>query len=484
MQIRGIRAKLWAGFGILILLMATIGFVGWQNTVELANETESLYANQLQATVYLANSESALWKLRYGFPQFIVQPEKRAEILKEEPELYKIIDNNLQNYAAGKLTPQEQVAFEEVQNIYQKYVAARPRWFELQQAGKIEEAAKYRAATTTPFGAQTVQALNSLINLQREVGEQAHNGINGKVRALKILIFLTLTLAVLLASIMLIWVNKYILNPVVQSVNKIVRSSQEISTTIDSQERTISQQAAAVNQTTTTMNQLGVSSQHSAEQAQASAVAAHQALSLADRGTQSVEYTMKGIAVIKDKVGEIAAQITDLSEQTVRIDGISNLVSDLANQTNMLAINAAVEAVRAGENGKGFAIVAAEIRKLADESKIAAREIKTLVTGIQSAIGNTVMLADEGTKTAEDGIRLARGTTKVFTGLKDAIDRVFLNNQQISLNVSQQAFAIQQVLEAMRSINLGSQETTAGIATVKDSLSILDRTIKKLKELS
>jgi methyl-accepting chemotaxis protein len=94
------------------------------------------------------------------------------------------------------------------------------------------------------------------------------------------------------------------------------------------------------------------------------------------------------------------------------------------------------------------------------------------------------MLADEGTKTAEDGIRLARGTTKVFTGVKDAIDRVFLNNQQISLNVSQQAFAIQQVLEAMRSINLGSQETTAGIATVKDSLIILDRTVKKLKELS
>ncbi len=484
MQLQGIRAKLWAGFGILIVLMATVGFVGLQNTVELADETESLYANQLQGTVALANSESALWKLRYGFPQFIVQPEKRSEILKEEPELYKIIDENLRNYAAGQLTPEEQAAFEKVQNIYQKYVAARPRWFELQQAGKIKEAAEYRAATTTPFGAQTVQAFTSLINLQREVGKQKHDRINAKVIALKNTIFLTLTAAILLASTMLILLNRYILNPVVQSVNKIVSSSQEISTTIDFQERTISQQAAAVNQTTTTMNQLGVSSQHSAEQAEASAVAAHQALSLADGGTQSVEHTVKGIVVLKDKVGEIAAQITDLSEQTVQIEGISNLVADLANQTNMLAINAAVEAVRAGEHGKGFAIVATEIRKLADESKIAARDIKILVTGIQSALENTVMLADEGTKTAEDGIRLARGTTQVFTGVKDAIDRVFLNNQQISLNVSQQAFAIQQVLEAMRSINLGSQETNAGIVRVKDSIIILDRTVKQLKKLS
>jgi methyl-accepting chemotaxis protein len=484
MQLQGIRAKLWAGFVILILLMAAIGFVGWQNTVELANETESLYANQLQATIALANSESALWKLRYGFPQFIVQPEKRSEILKEEPELYTIIDNNLRKYAAGKLTPQEQAAFDEVQNIYQKYVAARPRWFELQQAGKIQEAREYRAATTTPFGAQTVQKFNSLINLQREVGKQKHDQINVKVKNLKTLIFFTFSLAVLLALAAPILFNKYILNPVVQSVNKIIYSSQEISTAIDAQERTISQQAVAVNQTTTTMNQLGISSQHSAEQAEASAVAAHQALSLADGGTQSVEYTMKGIATLKDRVGEIVAQIMDLNEQTLQIGGISNLVADLANQTNMLALNAAVEAVRAGEHGRGFAVVAAEIRKLADESKIAAQKIKTLVTDIQSAIGNTVMLADEGTKTAEDGIRLARGTTQVFTGVKDAIDRVFLNNQQISLNVSQQAFALQQVLEAMRIINLGSQETTAGIATVKDSLSILDRTVKKLKELS
>jgi methyl-accepting chemotaxis protein len=484
MKIRGIRAKLWAGFGILILLMGWVGFIGWQNTMELAQEAESLYTNQLQGTVALANSESALWKLRYGFPQFIVQPEKRSEILAQEPELYKVIDDNLRNYATGKLTPEEQAAFEKVQNIYQRYIAARPRWFELQQTGKIKEAAEYRAATTTPFGAQTVEAFTSLINLQREVGKKKHDDIEAKVRSLTTLLALTFILALLLALAMTIFVNQKIIKPVIQSVNKIVYSSQEISTTIEWQEHTVSQQATAVNQTTTTMNELGVSSQHSAEQAEASAVAAHQALALADGGTQSVEYTLKGIATLKEKVEKIAGQITNLSEQTVQIGSISNLVAELANQTNMLALNAAVEAVRAGEHGKGFAVVATEIRKLADESKIAAQKIKTLVKKIQSAIGNTVMVTDEGTKTAESGIRLAQGTTKVFTGVKDAIGKVFLNNQQISLNVNQQAFAIQQVLEAMKSINLGSHETTTGIARAKDSIILLNQTVKELQKLS
>jgi methyl-accepting chemotaxis protein len=163
MNLRGIRAKLWAGFGILILLIGWVGFVGWQNTVELAKEAEGLYANQLQGTVALANSESALWKLRYGFAQFIVLPEKRSEIIAQEQQLYKVLDDNLRNYATGQLTPEEQAAFLKVQNIYQKYIAARPRWFELQQAGKIKEAAEYRAATTTPFGAQTVEEFSSLM---------------------------------------------------------------------------------------------------------------------------------------------------------------------------------------------------------------------------------------------------------------------------------------------------------------------------------
>lgn len=268
-----------------------------------------------------------------------------------------------------------------------------------------------------------------------------------------------------------------------KSVNKIVCFSREISTTIDLQEGTISQQAAAVNQTTTTMLELGISSRHSAQQAEASALAAHQALDLADGGTQSVEHTLKGIATLKEKVGEIAKTIIHLSDQIVQIGGISNLVADLANQTNMLAINAATEAVRAGENGKGFAVVAAEIRKLASESKIASHKIKILVAEIQSAIANTVIVTDAGTKTAESGIRLAQNTIAVFTGVKDAIDQVFLNNQQISAGVNQQAFAIQQVLEAMKSINLGSGETTAGIARVKDSIILLDRTVQELQKL-
>jgi hypothetical protein len=263
--------------------------------------------------------------------------------------------------------------------------------------------------------------------------------------------------------------------------NAIASSSTEIAATVEQQERTISQQAVSVNQTTTTMDELGASSRQAAEQAEASASGARQALVLAEDGTRTVHQTMEGMATLKDKVGAIAEQIMRLSEQTTQIGGISGLVGDLANQTNMLALNAAVEAARAGEHGKGFGVVAAEIRKLADQSKKSSDKINALVGDIQAAINSTVMATDEGTKTVDTSINLAEGTVATFSGVADAVNSVFVNSQQISMSAKQQAIAVQQVVASMNALNLGAKETASGIAEVRGSTQQLHEAAQQLQ---
>ncbi|HBE20323.1 MAG TPA: methyl-accepting chemotaxis protein [Cyanobacteria bacterium UBA11149] len=277
--------------------------------------------------------------------------------------------------------------------------------------------------------------------------------------------------------------GKQLVNLIKQLVNGISSASQQIFSTLEEQERIASQQAASVNETTTTMDELEASSRQSAQQAKAAVTAAQEALVLAQGGTEAVGETLEGMFTLEKKVGAIAEQIVLLSEQASQIGTISQFVSDVANKTNMLALNSSVEAVRAGEHGKGFSVVANEIRKLADQSQRSAEKINNLVTEIQGSINSTVMVTEEGTKTVTAGVETAKKTDAAFSGVTEAVNKVVINNQQISLNLKQQVDAIQQVVQAMDSINQGAKETAVGINQTKVGTEQLNETAQQLNQM-
>ncbi|MGD1950894.1 MAG: methyl-accepting chemotaxis protein [Leptolyngbyaceae cyanobacterium] len=265
------------------------------------------------------------------------------------------------------------------------------------------------------------------------------------------------------------------------SVMTVADSSSEIAATVEAQERLVADQTESVTITTSTIEQLGVSSLQAAQTANSSATGAQQALDLSETGSQAVENTVQGIEELRDKVGAIADQIMQLSEQTDQISTISSLVADVADQTNMLALNAAVEAARAGEQGKGFAVVAGEIRKLADQSRDSAGKINILVNAIQSSINSTVMVTDEGNKTAKVGIEVAKSTASVFKQIATAIDEVYANSQQIAQTAKQQAVGVQQAVSAMNAINLGAKETVTAVGQVQSSTEELKTIAQELQ---
>lgn len=267
------------------------------------------------------------------------------------------------------------------------------------------------------------------------------------------------------------------------STTAVASTSTQIASAVEQQERYLAEQAASVNETTTTIEELGASSRQAAEQADASAAGAQQAIAISGDGSRIVSRTMVGISELREKVEAIADKIMQLSEQTAQISSISDMVADIASQTNMLSLNAAVEAARAGEQGKGFAVVAGEVRKLAEQSKKSADKIKVLVSEVQASINSTVMVTDEGTKTAAESIRLAEDTATAFNGIASSVNDVFLNSQQIALSAKQQAVAVQQAVSAMNAINLGAKETAAGVSQVKAATQDLAGTAKELQAI-
>lgn len=295
-----------------------------------------------------------------------------------------------------------------------------------------------------------------------------------------------LTLAIVLGGLaaLVVWcIAASVSKTITRTANLITTSSLEIIGAMEQQEKTANEQASSVNETTTTMDELGVSSQKSAQQAKDATTAAQTALDLAENGDRAVADTVAAMDELKIKVGAISQQILRLREQNERIGNISQLVSNISNQTNMLALNASVEAVRAGEYGKGFAIVANEIRKLADESQQSAKQINELVKTIQGAIHSTTVVTDEGTKMVETGIQIAQKTTEAFSGVREAVNQVVLNNQQIALNIEEQALATQQIAQAMNILNEGAQTTAKGITQTRQETQQLQKASKNLKAI-
>ena len=153
---------------------------------------------------------------------------------------------------------------------------------------------------------------------------------------------------------------------------------------------------------------------------------------------------------IRHKIQTIAELILELSDFIQSISSTIGLVEDIAEQTNLLALNAAVEAARAGEHGKGFAIVAGEIRKLADESKQATTKITSLITNIQQTANSTVLATEEGTKEVESGIELAHN---------------------IGTNIEQLILLTNEISQGINDITNSSKKISTDTNTAQNSLS-------------
>ncbi len=309
------------------------------------------------------------------------------------------------------------------------------------------------------------------------------NSVFATVNSLKIVTILIILVSLAVVLSLGIFRTRQVVHLIKQLVNVISASIQQTFSGLDQQARIAGQQAASVHETTTTMDELEASCRQSAQQAKSATTAAQQALTTAEDGSQAVKETLESMFILEKKVVAIAEQIVHLSAQASQIASISQIVSDLANQTNMLALNSSVEAVRAGEYGKGFAVVANEIRRLSDQSQKSADKINILVSNIQKAINSTVMVTEEGTKIVKTGVENVQKSDQAFVGVAEAINYMVVNNQQISLNLKQQLDAIQQVVQAMDNINRGAKETATDINQTKLGTEQLSAVALTLKEI-
>lgn len=267
------------------------------------------------------------------------------------------------------------------------------------------------------------------------------------------------------------------------AASDLAAATAEISATVSEQAATSSEQAAAVAETTATIEEVRQTAAQAAERTQQVAEMSASSLKLAQEGTQTIEAAAQGMLGLKDQVRIIAETILALSEQTQQIGEIINAVNDIADQSNLLALNAAMEAARAGEAGRGFAVVAGEVRSLAEQSRQATAQISSILAEIQKGANTAVMVTEQGTRRAEESAALAQNTRQSIQSIYTHAEQTANLAQQIAASTRQQLAGMDQITAAMENINLSAAQTQAGMRQVEQAIHNLDQLSQSLAEM-
>lgn len=269
----------------------------------------------------------------------------------------------------------------------------------------------------------------------------------------------TAVAAVLFALAVAVLLTRALGRQIGGAVQHIQSSSAELQAAANQQAAGAKEQATAMNEIATTISELLATSRQIAESAQRVAHIAEETARAARAGDHTVHTGQEAVTGIRRQVDQVVTHMLDLGRKAQQISGILEIITELAEQTNILAINAGIEAAGAGEAGKRFAVVADEIRKLADRVAGSAKEIRPLVEETRAAVSTTVMATEGGQKAVEAGARQFAEVAAAFAQIGELVRTSTEAAREIELSTRQQATAVQQVNAAIADVAQSTRET-------------------------
>lgn len=276
---------------------------------------------------------------------------------------------------------------------------------------------------------------------------------------------------------------KHIVGELKIEVNNLTTSSQEIVGSVSQVATGSAETAAAVAETTTSVEELKQTAHISNEKAKEVLQNAEHTMEIVNTSEKSLQTTIDDMEKINEKMHIISSGIVKLSEHSQTIREIIDTVNDLAEQSNLLAVNAAIEAAKAGEHGKSFAVVAGEIRTLAEQSKAATIQVRSILNDIQSSTSEAVLATEQGSKAVEKGVGQSAETSESMQKLTQSMTKVAQMADEIADSSGQQLIGVDQVTVAMSNISEAASQHVDNMKQIESAVFTLNSVGETLKQL-
>jgi methyl-accepting chemotaxis protein len=269
----------------------------------------------------------------------------------------------------------------------------------------------------------------------------------------------------------------------VEGVGVLAATGQRVSTILGHLNSNTARTSASVSETVATVEQVKNSAIAASDKAKGVAVQSREAVTICESGREAGEDTIKKIGVIKEQMESIAETVIQLSEHSHTIENIMASVQDLADQSNLLAVNASIEAARAGAEGRGFAVVATEIKSLSDQSKEAVAQVRSILDDTRKRINAVVMATEQGAKAVATGVEQSNLVGESMLTLSKSVRTSANAGSVIDATIAQQSIGMDQVSAAMASIDYAMRGSLESTAQLEETVSQLTKLGAELKDM-
>lgn len=528
-----LRNRLLAGFAAVGLLLLTLGLIAFNTMTHLRQTTVTLESNTIPTLEVLALMNLNVTRIRvFTLRLFLAEQEAARQQQQERINaLVREVNAEFERYKTLIAIPGEQAVFDKTWQSYQQYLQGQQQVLQLLNSDQRQQAMTLQDNDMASYADQITKGLSELMRLNSDFASQSSKASQADFDSQRVQMILLIIVALGGALVLAMLLTNSITRPLavaVQSANRIAHNdlteqmdssgtdevaqlaqalkqmqqnlrhalhlianssnqlasaAEELNSVTEENARGIQLQNDEIQQAATAVTEMSSAVDEVAKTAQTTSEASADSAKSAALGRQQVQQTISSIEQMNQDVAQSAEVVEQLAAQAQDIGKVLDVIRAIAEQTNLLALNAAIEAARAGEAGRGFAVVADEVRALAGRTQVSTREIEQMINKIRQGTGTAVQAMAQSGERAQQAAQVAANAGQALETINQQIARINDSNMVIASAAEEQSKVAREVDRNIVNISDLASQSAAASAQTSAAAHELSRLAVELNEL-